>query len=134
MCSDRHIARNISELEAINIAIALHTFVDASWAGSHIRVICDNLPSVSIMQTGKGRNKVILDVARAIWMLQAKYNIDISYEHIKGEHNTLADALSRAHLSTKAALLAEKLINDNSLLTVSPCLYIFSILKQNVFL
>lgn len=134
ICDDSQIARSISELEAINIGVALHSFVDQSWAGSHIRVLCDNLPSVTIMQTGKGRNKVILEVARAIWMLQAKFNIDISYDHIKGELNTLADALSRAHLSPKAELLANKLIHDNQLEVISPCLYIFSTLNHNAFL
>lgn len=52
-CSDGHraygaqvggnhqLARNISEIEAINIAVALHTLVDSSYRGAHVRINCD---------------------------------------------------------------------------------------------
>lgn len=52
ICGDHQIAKNIAELEAINIAKALHSFIDHS----HIKVFCDNLSSVSVMRSGKGRN------------------------------------------------------------------------------
>lgn len=39
---DNQIARNIAELEAINLAIALHSFMDESYVGTHICVFCDN--------------------------------------------------------------------------------------------
>lgn len=134
VCGDHQIAKNISELEAVNIAVALHTFIKPEDAGSHIRIACDNLSSVQIMQTGRGRNKIMLDVARYIWMIQAKFDIDISYEHIQGVHNQIADALSRAHLSPKFANRANKYIFDNDLTTVKPCLYMFNVLKYDLFL
>lgn len=134
VCPDDTIARNISELEAINIAVALHTFVKPENAGSHIRVACDNLSSVQIMQTGRGRNKIMLDVARHIWMLQAQLNIEISYEHIHGIHNKIADSLSRAHLSPHYAEKANSYISEHCLTRVDPCLYMFYVLNTDVFL
>lgn len=104
--ADHQLARNISEIEAINIAVALHTFVDSSCLGSHIRVNCDNLASVQILQSGKGKNKVMLEVARSIWMLQAHFGIQITYEHIRGVDNKLADALSRVHIAAPMAQYA----------------------------
>lgn len=131
---DHQMVRNIGELEAMNVAIALHSFMDESYVGAHIRIFCDNAPSVQTLQTGKGRNKVVLQVARAIWMLQARYNISITYTHIMGKVNTLADALSRAHLSPAMRHLADTEIKKQGLTIVDPCLYIFDIIDDVIFL
>lgn len=90
----------------MNVAIALQSFVDQSYVGAHIKIYCDNAVSIQILQTGKGRNKAILKVAHAVWMLQAQFDIKITYEHIMGKSNTLADSLSRANLSSAMRYLA----------------------------
>lgn len=131
---DHQLARNISEMEAINIAVALHTLIDSSYIGSHVRIICDNLASVQLMSTGKGRNKIMLEVARSVWMLQAKFGFEVSYEHIKGKDNKLADALSRAHLTPAMSQYAQTLLQLFNIARVTPCMYIFSIIDKNIFL
>lgn len=134
VCGDHQVARNIAELEAVNIAIALHSLIDKSHIGSHVRVLCDNLVSVQIKNTGKGRNPVMLEVARTIWMLQAHLNIAITYEHIPGHQNIVADALSRAHLAPSYAQAASEIVSKYSLNLIKPCLYIFDIINHNIFL
>ena len=88
---------NITEIEAANIVIALHTFITDDDSGGHIIVYCDNLPSVQALTSGRAHNPVLAECVRALWMLQAKYDIKISYSHIAGQDNQVADALSRAH-------------------------------------
>lgn len=39
IASDNQIARSITELEAINILVALHTFADKLYEGQHVRVL-----------------------------------------------------------------------------------------------
>lgn len=132
--ADHQLARNISEIEALNIAIALHTFVDASYIGSHVRVNCDNLASVQLLQSGKGRNKVMLEVARSVWMLQATFGFHITYEHIRGVDNKLADALSRAHVAKPMAQYAQEQLSNLNIKRVKPCMYILEIIEENIFL
>lgn len=131
---DDKIIRNISEIEAINIAIALHSFLDASYIGAHIRLLCDNAASVQVMQTGKGRNKVMIQVARYVWMLQAKFNFTISYDHIMGKDNKLADALSRAHLSPAMNRSACEQIQAQNIKLIDPCLFMLQEIQSDIFL
>ena len=106
---------NISEIEAINVAIALQTFVAESDRGKCIRILCDNLPAVQVLQSGRGRNKAMLEAARATWMVQALYQVTIVYEHIPGRLNFLADALSRAHISPQNQKTANDLVEQLAL-------------------
>ena len=62
-------AANITELEALNVVVAAHTLLSHSDARSHVRIHCDNNAAVQVLQSGKGRNKILLDCARALWMV-----------------------------------------------------------------
>ena len=117
---------NITEIEAANIIVALHTFVTPEDAGGHVLVQCDNLPAVQAITTGRARKPILAECARAAWMLQAKYAINISFSHIAGAHNQVTDALSRAHTSVGHHNLAAQFISDLSLLVVHPCTHILS--------
>ena len=114
---------NISEIEAINIAVALQTFVGESNRGKCVKVLCDNMATVHVLQSGKGKNLAILEAARAAWMVQAIYQVTIYYEHISGRLNVLADALSRAHISEQSARLADDLVHSLYLNWINPCLH-----------
>lgn len=78
--------------------MAVHTFLKESDRGSHVVIQTDSLSSAQVFRSGRGRNKVLLDCARQLWMVQALLDVRITYEHISGESNCLADALSRMHL------------------------------------
>lgn len=132
--ADHQLARNISEIEALNIAVALHTFADQTYVGAHVRVNCDNMASVQLLQTGKGRNRVMLEVARSVWMLQAEFGFHISFEHIRGRDNRLADALSRAHVAPAMAQYAHEQLNSLNINRIKPCMYIFTIIDDDLFL
>ena len=47
---------NISELEAINTAIAIQTFIGPADRGSTVLILCDNMAAVQVFQSGRGRN------------------------------------------------------------------------------
>lgn len=79
---------NITELEAVNVVVAIHSFVDDRHRGSHILVQCDNLSSVEVFRNGRGKNRVLLECARILWMVQSVFDITISYEHIPGQMRT----------------------------------------------
>lgn len=125
-------AENISELEAVNLVVALQTFLSERDRGRHIRVFCDNMATVDVCTSGRGRNPVILDCARSVWMLQALLDIQITYEHIAGSNNIFADALSRRHLSPKYNTKAYELCQYHNIPLRVPCLHIFQVLKPSV--
>lgn len=125
-------ARNISELEAVNLTVALQTFLSEQDRGRHIRVFCDNMPTVEVCTTGRGKHPIILECARSIWMLQALFDVEISYEHIAGTKNVLADALSRRHLDKKFQNIAMNSCRRDNLAFREPCLHIFTVLKPSL--
>ena len=116
-------AVNITELEMANVVVALHTLLTPADAGSHIRIKCDNQAAVSVLKKGKADNHVIQDCARAVWMAQAILGVDVSYDHIPGRDNDVADALSRAHLSHHDRQRADDWVAHYSVNLVPPCLY-----------
>ena len=118
-------ANNITELEALNVVVALHTLLSHKDKGSHIRVHCDNKAAVQVLQSGRARNKLLLDCARAAWMVQAVLDIQLSYVHVPGKDNEIADRLSRAHLSENDHFLLEGILQEMPLNIVEPCLHIF---------
>ena len=123
---------NITELEALNVVLALHTFLGKESAGAHVRIHCDNNAAVQVLQSGRGRNKVLLDCARAAWMVQAVLDVHVSYVHVPGKDNEIADRLSRAHLAERDHLLARQSIHDNALTMIDPCLYFIDNIRAPV--
>ena len=117
---------NITEMEAVNVIIALHTFVTEHDAGGHILVQCDNLPVVQVLTTGRAHNPLLAECARAAWMIQAKFAIKLTFSHIAGAKNQVADALSRAHMTKAYHALAKEFIDNLSLVVVYPCTHIMS--------
>lgn len=120
---------SITELEAVNVVVAINTFVGVTDKGSHIMVQCDNLSSVEVFRRGRAKNKVLLECARHLWMVQALLDVTISYVHISGTDNSHADSLSRMHLSNAHKLSAYQFITSCDISYVVPCLYIFSALS-----
>ena len=119
-------AANITELEAINVVLALHTFLTEKDRGTHIRVRCDNQAAVYALTTGRAHNPILQDCARSAWMVQALLGVEITYDHIPGKDNEVADALSRAHLSEADHGSAVDWVAYYGLVCIKPCLYFLS--------
>lgn len=77
---------------------------------------------MQVFQTGRGRNTVILEAARLLWLTQALLDVKISYSHIEGPKNILADSLSRIHLDPRYYSKAIATSNNGYLCPVFPCL------------
>ena len=124
-------ARNIADLEAVNVVVAMHTLLSEADRGGHIVIYCDNSAAVSVLQTGRGRDPFLLECARAAWMAQAIYQVQVTYKHIAGANNTLADALSRAHISRSHRALANDIVNKYNLQWCDPCLHVLNIVTPS---
>ena len=85
---------HITHLEFRNILIAVKVWKHR-FTGHHVRVNCDNMDSVYILNTGRSRDKFLLKCAREIWLLAARHDFNISAVHVSSQANAHADALSR---------------------------------------
>ena len=83
----------ITQLETLNILVALRLF-STFWHKKKVHVKCDNLAAVQVLTSGKTRDP-FLAAARNVWMVAAHADIQVSYSHIPGNKNEVADVLSR---------------------------------------
>ena len=58
-------------------------------------VKCDNEVVVTVLMSGKTKDPYLAACARNIWYIASLDDIDLCYVHVRGEHNRLADMLSR---------------------------------------
>ena len=107
-------AYHITEIEALNVLLACDAFLTVNNAGSTVRVRCDNNPAVQVFATGRGHNHLLLDIARRLWLLQAKLHIKIIFHRIPGVENVEADILSRAFNGPGQYQQAMSLIQEKS--------------------
>ena len=84
----------ITQLEMVNILVAVKLFA-RDWQKRKICVKCDNLAVVQVLSKGKTKDPFLGACARNIWLIAATYDIDLSYVHIQGKLNCVADLLSR---------------------------------------
>lgn len=88
---------HITQLEMLNTMAAIRLWAQ-HMAGHTLLVRCDNEAAVSVLQTGRGRDKILLQCARIIWIYTARHKVTIQVRHIAAADNQLADDLSRYHL------------------------------------
>ena len=62
-------------------------------------------------------------------MAQALFQVQVTFKHIAGANNTLADALSRAHISPSHEKLANEIIQKYNIERCEPCLYVLDIVS-----
>ena len=61
--------------------------------------MCDNIVVVVILTFGRARDPIMATCARNVWLLAAMFNVNIIVSHIKGLDTSVADLLSRWHLT-----------------------------------
>ena len=88
------VATHISALELFTIVVAVKFWAPVL---QHQRFIisCDNEAAVTVINSGSTRDPFMQRCLRELWFLSALHDFDIRARHIPGEHNSLADALSR---------------------------------------
>ena len=85
---------HINALELLIIVVCLKLW-SISFKGKKIRVFCDNMSSVTVLNTGACRNVFMQSCLREICFLSATYQFEIRGQHLSSEDNRLADWLSR---------------------------------------
>ena len=91
--SGNHIG--VYEILAIYIALRLWS---KQITNKRIQLFCDNKSVISILNSGKGKDKLMLHYARQISMLCAINNSEIRLVYIESAENRIADYLSRWNL------------------------------------
>ena len=84
----------IVHMEMVNIVVALKVF-GPMWAGKRILVKCDNEAVVHVLSAGRTKDPFLGACARNVWYLAAQHDIEVSYTHVLGKNNQIADLLSR---------------------------------------
>lgn len=108
----------IAQIEALNVSLAVRTFIDVRHSGRTVLLRSDNGATVAVLQSGRGKDPTILQAARDIWMHLARYDVNLVVQHIPGVELILADALSRMTISDNYVRLASDLVRENSLESV----------------
>ena len=74
----------IVHLEILNVVVALKIWV-SHWTNHRIKIYCDNMAVVEVLQAGKARDQILATCAGNIWLICAIYNIDLIVVHIPGK-------------------------------------------------
>ena len=111
---------NISQIEALNLVLALKTLIPASLTNARILVKTDNTGAKCALSTGRTRDPILAACAREVWLISAVKQVDICIYHAPGESMILADALSRASINPRLRKLARSLVLKLELSRVEP--------------
>ena len=81
-------------LEMINILVAVKLF-GVYWKSKRVKIFCDNMAVVCVLQSGRTKDAYMAACARNIWLWSTSYDINFQFVHIAGKTNVTADLLSR---------------------------------------
>ncbi|VDI14398.1 Hypothetical predicted protein [Mytilus galloprovincialis] len=95
---------HINCLELLSIIVCLKLWAQC-FRGKRIRILCDNITSVTVINTGKSRDTFLQCCLRELCYIAAIYEFEIRAVHLAGTDNRLPDYLSRWHTSDKFAAL-----------------------------
>ena len=80
--------------ELFTIVIATKTW-GHNWAGKRIVFLTDNLPITQIWQAGSTKSPLLMSLIRTLYLTAARLQCFISFKHVYGLDNPIADAISR---------------------------------------
>ena len=93
-----HFGDDINTLELLSIMVALKLW-GPTLRGRRFILHCDNSNSIQALNSGRSRTLGMQLCLREIWFLSSLYDFEMSAIHIPCRQNSLADHLSRWHLS-----------------------------------
>ena len=113
---------HISQIEGLNIVVAIKTLISPSTRNTQISITTDNIAAMFALNSGKTRDPVLAACSREIWLIAAVQELTIVVSHAPGKSLVLADALSRRHASPTHAATAARIIDNLCLteITASP--------------
>lgn len=85
---------DINVWECFAVLVAVHLFA-AWWRGARVLVLCDNASTVAWLTGGAPRPQAARVLVQALFGLCVQWHVRLAVQHIPGESNVLADALSR---------------------------------------
>ena len=85
---------HISILEMYAVYIALQFWIP-SVSNKRLQFFCDNQACVQLLTASAGRDHVLLNMGRQIWIYVQNNNVQIKATYIPSSENRLADVLSR---------------------------------------
>ena len=68
---------------------------DSGWQGKRVIFITDNKPITEIWQPGSTPSIHLMSLIRKLFLIGARLEFSVSFKHICGVNNPVADALSR---------------------------------------
>ena len=77
------------------------------WEGLRIVFVTDNKPISQVWDSGSSSSKPLMSLIRPLYLFAAKTGFSISFKHIFGIYNPLADALSRFQMQKFFSLMPE---------------------------
>ena len=78
---------SICHMEALNCVVSLKLWADRM-ANSTVKLLCDSMVTVNMLLHAKGRDPFLLKCAREMWLVCAKYNINLLPAHAPGSQMT----------------------------------------------
>ena len=68
-------------------------------ANKSIQIMCDNMAVAEVLTCGRARDSIMATCAQNVWLLAAMFYVNNIVSHIKGLDNSIADLLSRWHVT-----------------------------------
>ena len=102
---------DINQLECMMIVISIKLW-GKSFARKRLKIYCDNLVTVTAINSGASRNNFIQNCLRELHTELALSSCELRAEFLEGSRNKISDALSRIHLNKKFKSLFHELTKD----------------------
>ena len=77
----------------LNIWVALQVWAP-NWMAKTVEIHCDNAAVVSVLETGRTKDPILVAISRNTFMRAAKFDIFVKVSHVPGKDNVIADVLS----------------------------------------
>ena len=85
---------NIAIKELVPVVVSCAVW-GPQWAGKLVLNLCDNMAVVDVVKTQRSKDPTIMHLLRCLHFICAYWEVELRVEHIPGNMNVIADAISR---------------------------------------